>query len=287
MSEKKKLLIQIDIDNHASLFDRIVATDAGAEEVISFRRINLVEVKDVVHGAIFTRGPKDLVHTAIFVGGSHVRQSEAIFHEVQKHFIPQFGLSVSVMFDANGCNTTATAAVRCAMRHLELADKTAVVLGAGPVGQRVSRLLAAQGARVMLGDIDVERANMVCERIHKLYGQKSAYPFLMSSKRLHESIVPELLVCAGTEGKTLIAEAAWQSMEKLQVMIDVNAVPPLGLEGIEVTDAGTKRGKVISYGALGVGNLKMKIHKMAIAQLFTSNTQVLDIDGIFSLSATV
>ncbi|HMO35864.1 MAG TPA: methylene-tetrahydromethanopterin dehydrogenase N-terminal domain-containing protein [Gemmatales bacterium] len=286
-SSKKKLLIQIDIDNHPSLFDRIVATDAGADEVISFRRVSLQEVKDLVHGCIFTRGPQDLSHTAIFVGGSHVRQAEAILAEVQKHFLPQLGLSVSVMFDANGCNTTAAAAVRCAVRHMELANKNAVVLGAGAVGQRITRLLASQGAKVMIGDIAVERANDVCEKVQHLYGKTSAYPFLMNSKRLHESIVPDLIFCAGSAGKTLLSEAGWKTQEKLQLMIDVNAVPPLGIEGIEVTDAGQQRGKVISYGALGVGNLKMKIHKAALAQLFTSNKLLLDIEAIFELSASL
>jgi hypothetical protein len=289
MSNKRKILVQLDVDNHASLFDRIVATDAGAEEVISYRRVAATEVKDLVHGCIFTRGPKDLAHTALFIGGSQVRQAEALLNEAQKHMLPQYGLSVSIMFDPNGCNTTAAAAVRCAVRHMELADRTVVVLGAGAVGQRITRLLASQGARVMIGDVDVDRANTLCEKVQHLYGKTSAYPFLMelNAKKLHSTINPELIVCAGPAGKTLLSESGWTSLEKLKVMIDINAVPPLGIDGIEVTDAGTLRNKVICYGALGVGALKMRIHKLAIAQLFTANNQVLDIDLIYGISATV
>jgi len=289
MADKRKILVQFDIDPHASLFDRIVATDAGAEEIISYSKVTTADVKALVHGCIFTRGPKDLARTAIFIGGSHVRQAEALLAEAQKHLIQQFGLSVSMMLDPNGCNTTAAAAVRCAVRHLELKDRNAVVLGAGSVGQRITRLLASQGARVMIGDVDVERANAICDKVQHLYGATSAYPFLMElgSKKLHSSVNPDLVICAGPAGKTLLSEVGWTSLEKLQVMIDINAVPPLGIEGIEVMDAGTRRNNVISYGALGIGGLKMKIHKAAIAQLFTSNNQVLDIDAIYALSASV
>jgi len=63
----------------------------------------------------------------------------------------------------------------------------------------------------------------------------------------------------------------------LRVAIDLNAVPPLGIEGVEVTDKGVERDGVICYGAIGVGDTKMKIHRAAIARLFESNDQVLDV----------
>ena len=65
--------------------------------------------------------------------------------------------------------------------------------------------------------------------------------------------------------------------------IDLSAVPPVGLEGIDPQDRATTRQGVVCYGALGVGATKMKIHKQAIRQLFASNDQVLDADEIFAL----
>ena len=80
--------------------------------------------------------------------------------------MPQFGLRVSIMLDANGANTTAAAAVRAAARHLELKDATALVLGGtGPVGQRVARLLAREGAEVRVGSRQAARAAAVCQEI--------------------------------------------------------------------------------------------------------------------------
>jgi len=62
-----------------------------------------------------------------------------------------------------------------------------------------------------------------------------------------------------------------------------NAVPPLGIEGVGVTDKGVEHDGVISYGAVGVGDTKMKIHKAAIARLFERNDQVFDAEQVYAL----
>jgi hypothetical protein len=64
------------------------------------------------------------------------------------------------------------------------------------------------------------------------------------------------------------------------VAADLNAVPPLGIEGIEPGDNGVERDGVTCFGALGVGNLKMKLHKACIARLFDRNDLVLDAETI-------
>ncbi len=69
----RRLLVQLDGDRLPSAFDRIVAYDAGAEEVLSYGAVAETDVQGLVHGAIFTRGPKDLKNTALFVGGSSCR----------------------------------------------------------------------------------------------------------------------------------------------------------------------------------------------------------------------
>ena len=112
--DKRKILIQYDSDAQPSVFDRVVAIDAGADEVFSYGGVQPEQVRDLVHGAIFTRGAKDLKSTAIFIGGSDVAAGERLLEEVRRHLLPQFGLGVSILLDANGANTTAAAAVRAA-----------------------------------------------------------------------------------------------------------------------------------------------------------------------------
>jgi len=68
---------------------------------------------------------------------------------------------------------------------------------------------------------------------------------------------------------------------------DLNAVPPLGIEGVEVIDAGAERSGVTVFGALGVGNFKMKVHKRCIARLFERNDQILDAESIGDVAREV
>ena len=69
----------------------------------------------------------------------------------------------------------------------------------------------------------------------------------------------------------------------LKVAIDVNAVSPTGIETIAVTDKGKEIDGVIGYGAIGVGGVKMKIHKRAIQMLFESNDQVLEVEQVYRI----
>jgi methylenetetrahydrofolate/methylenetetrahydromethanopterin dehydrogenase (NADP+) len=69
----------------------------------------------------------------------------------------------------------------------------------------------------------------------------------------------------------------------LRVVIDLNAVPPLGIEGVDVMDKATQRDGVIAFGAIGVGGSKMKIHRAAIAKLFESTDHILDAEAIYAL----
>src|SRR3954468_22917402 len=94
--DKRTILIQLDSDPQPSVFDRVVAIDAGADEVFSYGGVRPEQVREFVHGAIFTRGPKDLKSTAIFVGGSDVAAGEKLLAEALRHMIPAFGLRVSV-----------------------------------------------------------------------------------------------------------------------------------------------------------------------------------------------
>jgi hypothetical protein len=287
--EKRKILIQLDSDAQPSVFDRVVATDAGADELFSYGAVKPEQVRDLVHGAIFTRGPKDLKHTAIFIGGCDVAAGERLLAEVRKHMLPQFGLRVSILLDANGANTTAAAAVRAAARHLELKGLKALILGGtGPVGQRVARLLAGQGASVRVGSRQKSRAETICEVIRGARPEARLQPVAAGTPEEVGTALAgcELVVAAGAMGVMLLPKSARTPAGDLQIAIDLNAVPPAGIEGVEVMDKAAARDGVLSYGAIGVGDTKMKIHKAAVARLFESNDQVLDAEEVYALAAS-
>ncbi len=280
----QRILLQLDPDAQPSVFDAVVAVDAGVEHLLRHGGVEPQQVRDLVYGALFTRAPKELHHTAIFVGGASVVRGEELFAAVQKAFFGPF--CCSAMFDANGANTTAAAAVLAVDKHTPLAGATALVLGGtGPVGQRVARLLGRMGAQVRIASRDQARAEGVRAR---LSAQLSAGSFNAVESGTRDALQQALdgasiVVSAGAPGAMLLPAEGRRAARSLRVAVDLNAVPPLGIEGIEAGDKGIERDGVVSYGAIGVGGLKMKIHTRAIQRLFETNDAVLDAEEIFEL----
>ncbi len=283
----KRILIQLDGDPHPSSFDSVVAIDAGVDQLLRYGNVQATNVEPLVHGAMFTRGGDQLCHTAIFVGGSDVDDAEQILIACKKAF---FGpVRVSIMLDANGCNTTASAAVVAASRHVDLADAKAVVLGGtGPVGRRVSQLLAAAGADVTLTSRRLDRSVLACNEVNSRVPNAQLTPMETSSEITTSKALEgaQVIVGCGAAGIELVDEQTLASINTLRVAVDLNAVPPAGLAGIAVNDKAKPIGQAVGYGAIGVGGLKMKIHRAAIQKLFTANDLVLDVDEIYAIAKT-
>ena len=284
---KSTILMQLDTDAHPSVFDRIVALDAGADHVLSYGQVTPQNVLPLVHGCIFTRGGADLTRTAIFIGGSDADAAEAVFKAVRATLLPAHGLSVSVLLDPNGATTTAAAAVREADRYIALNGARALVLGGtGPVGRRVAQLLARAGARVRVGSRQKGRAQAVCDAIRSSVpgGKLEAVTVASSSDGPDALDGCDLVVAAGAPGTVLLPKKLRESCRTLKVAIDLNAVPPAGIEGIELTDRGVERDGVILFGAIGIGGVKMKLHNALVKKLFTQNDLVLDLDEVMTLA---
>ncbi|MCE9528120.1 MAG: bifunctional NADP-dependent methylenetetrahydromethanopterin dehydrogenase/methylenetetrahydrofolate dehydrogenase [Planctomycetales bacterium] len=281
---KRKILIQLDPDEHASVFDAVVAVDAGVEHLLQNHSVRPEQVRDLVHGAMFTRSPQDLSSTAVFIGGSNVAKGEELLKQVTKCF---FGpMRVSVLLDANGANTTAAASVLAAAKHVELKGATATILaGTGPVGQRAARLLVWQGATVRLASRTISKAEETCQAIrNRLPGAHLQAVATATPEETAAAVTgAQIVISAGAAGIQLISAAMLKQTTSLKVAIDLNAVPPLGIEGIEVMDKAKERGGILCYGAIGVGGTKMKIHRAAIERLFTRNDLVLDAEEVFAL----
>jgi hypothetical protein len=277
----KKLLLQLDTSPLPSVFDRVVAHDGGADDVMSYGGITPDAVRDLVHGCIFTRGPKDLRNTAIFVGGTDMAAGERLLAAARAAF---FGpMRVSVMLDSNGSNTTAVAAVAKVVQAAggDVRGARAVVTaGTGPVGMRAAGLLAKAGAEVTITSRRAADAAFL-DGLQKRFGG-SIRAVTMTGAEQAAAVLDgaELLVSAGPAGVCMVPKSAWAGRKGLRVAADLNAVPPMGIEGVEVQDNAVERDGAVVFGALGVGGLKMKIHKACIARLFESNDAVLDAESI-------
>ena len=282
----KKILIQLDTDARASVFDRVVAMDAGADEVFSYSGVQPEDVRDLVYGAIFTRGPGDLKNTAVFVGGQDIRLGEEVLTEASKAFLGP--LRVSLMLDSSGANTTAAAAVLAVDQHLPLDGARVLVLGGtGSVGRRVARLGAYLGATVRLGSRDQARAQRACERIGAKRSERkgSIEAVATGNPAALQSALDDVqaVIAAGGAGVTLLPAEARVMVRALRVAVDLNAVPPAGIVGVEVHDKAVDRDGVVCYGAVGVGGRKMKIHRAAVASLFESSERILDAEEVLDI----
>ena len=280
---KPKILLQLDPDSQPSVFDSVVAVDSDVDQLFRHGDVSVDAVEALVHGAMFTRGPEDLKSTAIFVGGSNVAAGEALLDAVTKCF---FGpMRVSVMMDSNGSNTTAAAAVLAAARHVDLSTVTATVLATGPVGQRAALLLARQGAIVRGTSRRVERAEIACQSVRDTVpdAKITAHETTTSDGLAGALEGADVVINAGAAGVEIVSSELRASLNSLKVAVDLNAVPPLGIGGIDVMDKAVEHDGAICYGAIGVGGLKMKIHKAAVRSLFETNDLVLDAEQIFAI----
>ena len=284
----RKILLCLDTDPQPSVFDSVVAVDAGVEHLFRHGGVMPDAVRDLVYGAMFTRGPADLKNTAVFIGGSNFEAGEKLLEKARGCF---FGpMRVSVMLDSNGANTTAAAAVLSAAKHVPLKDATATVLAAtGAVGRRAVRLLAEQGTRVRVASRQLERAKQVCDSVAKFAPEAKLQAFETKDRggvgaAMSDSAV---VIAAGAPGAELLPEDLRRQCKTLKVAIDLNAVPPAGIAGVGPQDKAIEHDGVICYGAIGVGGLKMKLHKAAIRRLFDSNDAVLDAEEIFALGKEI
>ena len=166
------------------------------------------------------------------------------------------------------------------------ASRRAVVTAAtGPVGMRAAGLLAQAGAKVTITSRRAEGgAQARRQTSSERFGDARSRG--RNGRRVAGRRRPRGLRAAAQRrrlGVRLVPREAWAGRAGLRAAADVNAVPPLGVEGIEASDNGVEREGVTAFGALGIGGLKMKIHKACIARLFERNNLVLDAETILEV----
>jgi len=280
----KKLLFLLDTDPYPSVFDTVVAYDGGADRVAGYANVTLDNVGPLVDGTIFTRGGKDKQNTAIFVGGGDMTKGEALFAAVKKKFFGPF--RVSAMLDSNGSNTTAAAGVALLEKAGKLKGKKAVVLaGTGPVGMRAAAFFGKEGADVTVTSRSQARAENAAKAIESRFGVKVT-PVQAADDAARAKAVKDAYVvfAAGAIGVPLLKAQDWQNNPNIKMLADVNAQPPLGIEGVEATDKAKDRSGKIVFGALGIGGLKLKLHRGCIGRLFENSEGVLDAEEIYALA---
>jgi methylenetetrahydrofolate/methylenetetrahydromethanopterin dehydrogenase (NADP+) len=283
----KKVLLQLDTDQHPSPFDAIVAHDAGVDVVLSHGGVRPEAVRDLVQGAFFTRGPGDLSSMAVWVGGSDVATGEKVLDEVRAAYFGPF--RVSAMLDSNGCNTTAATAIARITKDRDLHGRRAVIVGVGPVGLRSATLLTQEGCEVLATTIPADVLGTDSYRRPRglAVAERLGINVVEAADRAGMEAALEganIVLASGPAGVQLLRQEVWSANPTIELLADYNAAEPLGIEGVEaMDDLVEKEGKLV-LGALAVGGPKMKTHKACVGQLFERNDLVLNIDGVYAVA---
>jgi methylenetetrahydrofolate/methylenetetrahydromethanopterin dehydrogenase (NADP+) len=284
----RKVLLQLDTDEHPSPFDAIVAHDAGVDVLLSHGGVKPDAVRALVQDAFFTRGIDDLKTIAVWVGGKSVAAGEEVFAQVQKAFFAPF--RVSLMLDSNGCNTTAATTIARIAKARSLAGSRAVVLGLGAVGLRSAVLLQTEGYEVAVAALppDLFGDDRPYHRPHGLeVAQRLGLDVREPANRAElEAILDgvQIVLSAGPAGVQVLPRDFWAQHATIELLADYNAAEPLGIEGTKATDDLAEHDGKLVLGALAIGGPKMKVHKACVRRLFESNDQVLDTDAVYAIA---
>jgi methylene-tetrahydromethanopterin dehydrogenase len=267
------ILFYIDTDVKASPFDICMAYDVGYDAVIPYENINPEDAKNITQDALLSRGPKGVKHTAFLIGGKNAERAEEVFQAVKDSMFPPF--KTSIIIDPAGAYTTAAAMVAKAEDALasnklgELKDKTCAVFGTGAVGQIAAVLLAKLGCKVMIASLNPKRvdgkehAESIAKLLAKDHGVQVQGIFAPTPASKIEIIEKaDVIMCAGVKGVRIIDKAMLSQVKHMKVILDINAVPPFGVEGIELKDDMREMlPGIFVIGALTVGDLKHKLEK--------------------------
>ncbi|WP_375407731.1 NADP-dependent methylenetetrahydromethanopterin/methylenetetrahydrofolate dehydrogenase [uncultured Methylobacterium sp.] len=284
----KKLLFQFDTDAMPSVFDTVVGYDGGADHITGYGNVTPENVGALVDGTIYTRGGSEKKSTAIFVGGGNMAAGEAVFKAVKKRFFGPF--RVSTMLDSNGSNTTAAAGVALVAKAAgSLQGKKAVVLaGTGPVGMRSAALLAKEGAAVILTARQEDRAKEAADAVNARFKVNVTYAATPDAASRAAIVKGQnVIFSAGAIGIELLSEADWKDEASIQFIADYNAQPPLGFGGIDAMDKAKERHGKHVFGALGIGGLKLKLHRACVGKLFENTETVFDAEEIYALAKSM
>ncbi|MFI3219670.1 MAG: methylenetetrahydromethanopterin dehydrogenase [Methylococcales bacterium] len=293
--KKRSILHMLDPMPNNSPFDINMAMDAGFDVLMPYSNVKLDSVYGLTQDAIFSRGPSGVKLTGIFIGGRDLALAMDMLTTCQQAMVPPF--EVSVFADPSGAFTTAAALVACVEKELktkhgkELKDCTALVFGGtGPVGLATGIIASLAGADTALVDhLSINTAQDVANAYNRRFS--STLKAAVASNDAEKAKVcanADIIFCAAKAGIQVLNATVLKSATQLKVAGDVNAVPPMGIEGIKRNDLGVplihaiNATNAVGVGALAVGNVKYQLqHEMLKLMLTTDKPLYLDFRQAF------
>jgi methylene-tetrahydromethanopterin dehydrogenase len=293
----KNILHMLTPHKHVSPFDVNMAADAGFDVIVPYEAVTLEEVADLVQDAIFSRPPHYGASTAIFFGGDDAVLALDMIDAAKKALVPPFG--THVFADPQGSFTTAAAMVACTEKVLQekkgrgLKDARIAVFGAtGVVGYCAAVIAALEGAEVTLvGHSGVERVQARADEMKQRFGvDVAAVNGASDAEKADVLTETEVVFAAAKAGVRVLTASLLSGAPKLLAAADVNAVPPSGIEGVDVFDLGKEipGTSALGIGALAIGNVKYQTESGLFKRMIASDEVLaLDFRDAFTLARTL
>ena len=293
--KKRSILHMLDPMPNNSPFDINMAMDAGFDVLMPYSNVKLDSIYRLTQDAIFSRSPSGVKRTGIFIGGRDLALALDMLTTAQQAMVPPF--EVSVFADPSGAFTTAAALVACVEKELktkhgkELKDCKALVFGGtGPVGIATGIIAALAGAETYLVDhLSKDTAQDVANAYNRRFACTLKAAVASNDAEKAKLIADaDIVFCAAKAGIQVLNAAVLKAATHLKVAGDVNAVPPLGIEGVKRNDLGVPLINAINatgavgVGALAVGNVKYQLqNEMLKMMLETTKPVYLDFRQAF------
>lgn len=271
---KRSILHMLDPMPHNSPFDVNMAVDAGFDVIMPYNNVKLDQVHGLTQDAIFSRGPAGVKQTAMYIGGRDLKLAMDMLNICKQAMVPPF--QISVLADPSGAFTTAAALVACVEKQLlekhgkQLQGCHAVVFGGtGPVGIATGIIASLAGADTVLVDhLSIDTALDISKEYNKLYDTSMRGTYASSDADKARLLShADIVFCTAKAGIQVLSRDVLADGQQLKVAGDVNAVPPLGIEGIKLKDNGaalihaTGSAGAVGVGALAVGDIKYKLQQ--------------------------
>jgi methylene-tetrahydromethanopterin dehydrogenase len=277
---------------HMSPFDVNMALDAGYDAVIPYTDVTLDEVTPLVQDAMFSRSPRDAVHTAVFIAGKDAVLALDMLDRLRKTLLKPF--EISAFADPAGSFTTAAAMVACVEKVLKqkkataLANARVVIFGAtGPVGYTSGVIAAFEGAKVTLAAREGSRVKAKADEIKQRFGVDVESVQAKTPEEISAALADkEVALCAAAAGVQILSKSMLAGAKSLLVSADVNAVPPAGIEGLELMANGVElTGGSLGIGPLAIGDVKYKTEAGLFQRMANSSKAIsLDFRDAFALA---
>ncbi len=282
--EKRSILHMLDPMPHNSPFDINMAMDAGFEVLMPYSNVKLDSVYALTQDAIFSRSPAGVKRTGIFIGGRDFALAMDMLDASRQAMVPPF--EVSVFADPSGAFTTAAALVACVEKELlshhgkKLEECTALVFGGtGPVGIATGVIASLAGAKTTLVDhLSAETAQEVAKAYNRRFGSTLEGNCARNDAEKAELVADtDIIFCTAKAGIQVISGAVLKAANQLKVAGDVNAVPPLGIEGIKRNDRGVplllaeNAQGAVGVGSLAIGNVKYQLQNTMLNLMLTTD----------------